>query len=108
MFDMISGMFCFITTAISFIYGTRVCWGCGKDCSFEVDPFEKKQILKQRLPAGMVIYAFGFFVFFSCLLDGVLVITVTSLTSALILSHFVVSMSMPQLKRNPSHEQEHS
>ena len=102
MFDMVSGMFCFITMVISFLYGTRVCWLCGKDCSFDVDPVEKKQILKQRIPAGFAIYAFGFFVLFSFMLDGVLTILVSSLTSALILSHFVVSMSMPALKRNPS------
>ena len=101
MFDMVSGMFCFITMAISFLYGTRVCWGCGKDCGFNVDPIEKKQILKQRIPAGFVIYSFGFFVLFSFIFDGVLPIMVWSLTSALILSHFVVSMSMPGLKRNP-------
>ena len=102
MFDMVSGMFCFITMAISFLYGTRVCWMCGKDCSFNVDPFEKKQILRQRIPAGFVIYSFGFFVLFGFIFDGVLPIMVWSLTSALILSHFVVSMSMPGLKRNPS------
>jgi hypothetical protein len=102
MFDMVSGMFCFITMAISFLYGTRVCWVCGKDCSFDVDPGEKKQILKQRIPAGFAIYSFGFFVLFSFILDGVLTIMVTSLISSLILSHFVVSMSMPSLKRNPS------
>lgn len=102
MFDMVSGMFCFITMAISFLYGTRVCWVCGKDCSFDVDPVEKKLILKQRIPAGFAIYSFGFFVLFSFMTDGVLTIMVSSFTSALILSHFVVSMSMPALKRNPS------
>jgi len=102
MFDMVSGMFCFVTATVSFLYGTRVCWVCGKDCNFGVDPLEKIQILKQRIPAGFAIYAFGLFVLFSFILDGVLTITVTSLTSALIISHFVVSMSMPEFKRNPS------
>ena len=102
MFDMVSGMFCLITMVISFLYGTRVCWVCGKECSFDVDPVEKKQILKQRIPTGFAIYSFGFFVLFSCLLEGVLTIVVSSLMSALVLSHFVVSMSMPALKRNPS------
>ena len=102
MFDMVSGMFCFVTATVSFLYGTRVCWICGKDCNFRVDPLEKIRILKQRIPVGFAIYAFGLFVLFSFILDGVLTITVTSLTSALILSHFVVSMSMPEFKRNPS------
>ena len=102
MFDMVSGMFCFVTATVSFLYGTRVCWVCGKDCNFRVDPLAKIRILKQRIPVGFAIYAFGLFVLFSFILDGVLTITVTSLTSALILSHFVVSMSMPEFKRNPS------
>ena len=102
MFDMVSGMFCFVTATVSFLYGTRVCWICGKDCNFRVDPLEKIRILKQRIPVGFAIYAFGLFVLFSFILDGVLTITVTSLTSALILSHFVVSMSMPAFKRSPS------
>ena len=102
MFDMVSGMFCFVTAAVSFLYGTRVCWVCGKDCNFEVEPVEKKQILKGRMPAGFAIYAFGFFVLFSFILDGAIAVTVSSLTSALILSHFVVSMAMPVFKRNPS------
>ena len=102
MFDMVSGMFCFVTVTVSFLYGTRICWICGKDCNFGVDPLEKIRILKQRIPAGFAIYAFGLFVLFSFILDGVLAITVSSLTSALILSHFVVSMAMPAFKRNPS------
>ena len=102
MFHMVSGMFCFVTVTVSFLYGTRVCWICGKDCNFRVDPLVKRRILKQRIPVGFLIYAFGLFVFFSFILDGVLAITVTSLTSALIISHFVVSMSMPEFKRNPS------
>lgn len=101
MFDIVSGMFCFITTAISFLYGTRVCWVCGKDCNFGVEPHEKTRILRQRMPAGFAIYAFGFFVLFSFILDGAVAVTVSSLTSALILTHFVVSMAMPVLKRNP-------
>lgn len=102
MFDMVSAMFCFISVVVSFLYGTRVCWIGGKDCSFEVDPTDRKQILKQRIPAGFAIYAFGFFVLFSYMIDGILVVTVTSLTSALILSHFITSMAMPAFKRNPS------
>ena len=102
MFNMVSGMFCFITVSVSFLYGTRVCWVCGKDCNFDVDPIEKKQILKQRIPAGFAIYAFGFFVLFSFVLNGALTISVCSLMSALLVSHFVISMSMPAFKRNPS------
>lgn len=102
MFNVVSGMFCFITVVVSFLYGTRVCWICGHDCSFDVDPAKRKQILKQRIPAGFAIYAFGFFVLFSFLFDGAIVVAVAALTSSLILSHFVVSMAMPLFRRNPS------
>jgi hypothetical protein len=54
------------------------------------------------MPAGFAIYAFGFFILFNFILDGAIAVTVSSLTSALILSHFVVSMAMPVFKRNPS------
>ena len=104
MFDVLSGMFCFITVTISFIYGTRVCWVCGKDCHFEKGPAERKEILKSRLPAGFTIYSFGFIVVFNCLFDGVVVITTAALISALVVSHFVVSMAMPPLKRSQSKE----
>ena len=102
MFDMVSGMFCFITVAVSFLYGTRICWVCGKNCNFEVDPDKKKQLLKKNMPGGFAVYLFGFFVAFSTVLDGKIAIAVTSFTSALLLSHFVVSMAMPALRRNPS------
>jgi hypothetical protein len=101
MFDVMSGMICFVSATISFLYGTRVCWVCGKDCNFDVEPAEKKQILKARMPAGFLIYCFGLFILFSYLFDGAFFITIMSLTSALILSHFVVSMAMPPLKRSP-------
>ena len=101
MVHILNGMFCFITTTVSLLYGTRICWICGKDCNFEIDPAEKKQILKTRMPVGFAIYAFGFFVLFSLALDGALNVTLISLTSAFLLSHFVVSMAMPSFKRRP-------
>ena len=45
MFDMVSGMFCFVTATVSFLYGTRICWVCGKRCSFDVDPTEKTKFI---------------------------------------------------------------
>lgn len=102
MVHIVNGMFCFVTVVVSILYGTRVCWICGKECNFSVDPVERKRILKQKIPAGFAIYVFGFFVLFSFVFNGFLIITVTSLVSSLILSHFVVSMAMPVFKRNPS------
>ncbi len=99
MFDIVSGMFCFVTATVCFLYGTRICWVCGKKCSFEEEPAEKKQILKASLPGGFLVYAFGFFVFFSNTASELLTSIILSLISALLLSHFMVSMAMPALKR---------
>ena len=102
MFDMISGMFCFVTATVSFLYGTRICWVCGKGCSFKVDPVEKKRILRSNMPGGFAVYLFGFLVVFTTILNGTITIVITSIISAFLLSHFVISMAMPALKRDPS------
>ncbi len=102
MFDLVSKMFCFVTATVSFLYGTRILWACGKKCNFVVAPAEKKQSLKATIPGGFVVYFFGFLIVFNEVLSGTLTIVTTSLVSALLLSHFVVSMAMPELKRNPS------
>ena len=102
MFEMVSEMFCFVTATVSFLYGTRILWACGKKCNFVVAPAEKKQSLKATIPGGVVVYSFGFLIVFTEVLSGTLTIVMTSLVSALLLSHFVISMAMPELKRNPS------
>jgi len=102
MFHMLSGMFCFVTATVSFLYGTRICWICGKNCNFDVAPAKKIQILQANLLGGFAVYSFGFIVAFSVILNGALTIVITSLVSSLLLSHFVISMAMPALKRDPS------
>ena len=102
MFDMVSGMFCFVTVTVSFLYGTRICWICGKECNFKVAPAEKKRILRANMPSGFAVYLFGFLVIFTMVLNGTITIVITSLISAFLLSHFVISMAMPALKRDPS------
>jgi len=104
MFDMLSGMFCFVTIVVSFLYGTRICWVCGRSCHFGITPEERKQRLKTKIPAGFAVYAFGFTVLFNSLAEGALLISIMSLTSALVLSHFVVSMAMPALKRKSARQ----
>jgi hypothetical protein len=99
MFNMISGIFCFVTITVSFLYGTRVCWILGKRCQFDVNSKERKEFLLSGLPIGFAIYCFGFLVLFSCLLDGTFKIFIMSSITALLVSHFVVSMAMPSLKR---------
>jgi len=102
MFNMLSAMFCFVTATVSFLYGTRICWVCGKKCNFDLAPAEKIKTLKANFPGAFIIYSFGFVIAFNTILDGAFTILITSLISALLLSHFVISMAMPAFKRDPS------
>lgn len=102
MFQALSGIFCFVTASVSFLYGTRVAWVCGKKCHFKEDPHNKKELLMECLPAASAIYFFGFVIVFSMFLDGFLTIFIVSLTSAIILAQLVVTMAMPELKRRPT------
>lgn len=101
MFHALSAIFCFVTSTVSFIYGTRISWVCGKRCHFQEDPQERKHVLRGNLPAAIAVYFFGFLLVFSQLMDGFLTILVASVTSAVLLSSFVISMSMPELRRKP-------
>ena len=100
MVDMLSGMFCFVTVSASLIYGTRIAWVCGKKCDFREVPENKIQAICRCIPAAALVYLFGFLILFSCLTDGILTIIVLALTSSILLTVFVVSMAMPELKRN--------
>ena len=102
MLDMLSGMFCVVTAAVSLIYGTRIAWMAGKKCDFKQLPENRMQAVCRSLPAASLVYLFGFLIFFSCLTDGVLTVMVLALTSAVLLAVFVVSMAMPVLKRKRS------
>jgi hypothetical protein len=106
MFHMLSGMFCFVTATVSFLYGTRICWVCGKKCTFDLAPAERIRTLKANIPGAFVVYSFGFIVAFSAILNGPVKILITALISALLLSHFVISMAMPAFKRNPSSQRD--
>ena len=101
MFEAMKGLFCFVTAAVSFIYGTRVAWVCGKKCQFREKAETRRELLLESLPAAVIIYFFGFEIVFSLVLDGFVSVTVFALTSAIILANIVVSMGMPELKRKP-------
>lgn len=102
MFHALSGIACFVTVTVSFLYGTRICWVSGKKCHFREEPDSKKKVLNGNLPAAIAVYSFGFLVIFSTLTNGFLTIVVSSLTSAILLANLVISMAMPELKRKPS------
>lgn len=99
---IIGKLICLVTLTVCVLYATRICWACGKKCTFDIDPVEKKSFLKATMPPAVVIYSFGFFIIFTCAIDGPMTITSMSITSALLISHFVVSMAMPTLRRPPS------
>ncbi len=104
MIEMMSGMFCFVTSFVSLVYGTRIAWIAGKKCNFKEDPHNKIHIVLESIPAATAVYFFGFIIMFACLIDGPLTIFVSSLTSAILLAGFVVSMAMPELKRKPNNK----
>ena len=104
MFEAMSGMVCFVTVMVSLLYGTRISWICGKKCSFKEQPEIKRQTLTENVPAAIAVYSFGFIVMFSYLINGFVLILVSSLTSAIILATLVVSMAMPELRRKPSNK----
>jgi len=96
-----SGMFCLVTASVSLIYGTRIAWMSGKKCDFKTDPHNKIHNVLESIPAATTVYFFGFFIIFTYFINGSLTIVVSSLTSAILLAGFVVSMAMPELKRRP-------
>jgi hypothetical protein len=101
MFEALRGIACFVTVSVSLIYGTRIAWGCGEKCTFKEKPEDKIHAILKSIPAATVVYLFGFLIIFSYCINGFLTIVVSSLISAMLLSGFVVSMAMPELKRKP-------
>lgn len=101
MFEALKDIACFVTAFVSFIYGTRVAWGCGKQCQFREPKEGKVKLLLESIPATTLIYFFGFLIVFSYLFDSYLSRIIVSLTSSIVLAHLVVSMAMPELKRKP-------
>jgi hypothetical protein len=102
MFEALRGIACFVTVSVSLIYGTRIAWVCGKKCNFNEKPEDKIHAISERFPAAAVVYFFGFLIIFSLCINGIVTIVVSSLTSAILLSGYVVSMAMPELKRKPT------
>ncbi len=101
MFEALRDIASFVTVTVSLLYGTRIAWMCGKQCTFKEIPEEKKHVLIECIPAAAVVYLFGFLIIFSLSINGLLTIIVSSLTSAILLSGLVISMAMPELKRKP-------
>jgi hypothetical protein len=102
MFESLKDVVCFVTAFVSFFYGTRVAWVCGKRCQFSEKPEDRIKSLRGSIPAATIIYSFGFLIVFNYFVSGFLAWGVFSLTSAIVLSCLVVSIAMPELKRKPA------
>lgn len=50
----------FVTAFVSFLYGTRIAWHCGKNCNSRKSPEERMEKMKEYLPISTLIYFFGF------------------------------------------------
>ena len=101
MFEALKGIACFVTAVVSFLYGTRIAWVCGRKCNFNVRTEDRLHTLYESVPASVLIYFFGFLIIFSLCIDGIVSIVVLSLTSSILLAGFVVSLAMPELRRKP-------
>ena len=106
MIEIWIGVISFVTGFVSFVYGTRLCWECGKTCHFGEKPEIKKKSLRSYLPAATAFFLFGFMLIFGKYTDEFLSRYVCSLTSAILLSHLLVSMFIPSLKRSQKHQNE--
>jgi hypothetical protein len=107
MIEIWVGVISFVTGFVSFLYGTRICWECCKNNYFTEKPETRKSTLRVHLPVATALYLFGFMLVFGYVFDDFVSKYVYSLTSAILLSHFFVSMAIPTLKRNPSSPAQH-
>ena len=101
MIEILCGLISFVTATVSFLYGTRIAWVCGKKCNFKESPADRKQLLSMSIPAATAVYLFGFLIVFISLFDGFVTVLMPALTSAILLSLLMVSMPMPELRRKP-------
>lgn len=106
MIEILCGLISFVTATVSFLYGTRIAWVCGKKCKFQESPADRKQLILMSIPAATAVYLFGFLIVFISIFDGFVTVLMPALTSAILLSLLMVSMPMPELRRKPQATQE--
>lgn len=99
----------FVTAFVSFLYGTRIAWVCGCNCSSKKTPEKRKAKLKELIPSATLIYFFGFAITANYLYElilgrnpqelGSLAILVMSLINAFLASITVAWLAMPKSRR---------
>lgn len=96
----------FVTAFVSFLYGTRIAWSCGKSCNSRHTPEERTRKIKEFLPITMLLYFFGFAISANYLYRlvlggkpeefGVLGIIFMSLVNAFLVASAVSWLAMPK------------
>ena len=56
----LTDMILFVTAFVSFLYGTRIAWHCGKNCNSRKTPEERKEKIKEYFPPSTLFFFFGF------------------------------------------------
>jgi hypothetical protein len=99
----------FVTAFVSFVYGTRIAWACGKNCNSRKNSDERIEKMKEYLPISTLIYFFGLIItskyLYKFLLRneptdaGTVSIIFMSLINALLLSSAVGWLAIPKRRR---------
>jgi hypothetical protein len=95
-----------VTAFVSFLYGTRIAWSCGKGCNSRMTPEERTEKIKSFMPGSTLVYFFGFAIsanyFYEMILGskpeqlGSLAILAMSLVNAFLASSAVAWLAMPK------------
>jgi len=96
----------FVTAFVSFLYGTRIAWYCGRSCNSRHTPLERTGKIKEAIPGATLIYFFGFVITAKYLFVvtmgrdprelGVLAIIGMSLINAFLASSSIAWLAMPK------------
>jgi len=99
----------FVTAFVSFVYGTRIAWACGKNCNSRKNSDERIEKMKEYLTISTLIYFFGLIItskyLYKFLLRneptdaGTISIIFMSLINALLLSSAVGWLAIPKRRR---------
>ena len=95
-----------VTAFVSFVYGTRIAWACGRGCNSRKSPEERTGKIKEFMPGSTLVFFFGFAItsnyFYKVILGskpeelGSLAIISMSLINAFLLSNAVAWLAMPK------------
>jgi len=95
-----------VTAFVSFLYGTRIAWHCGKSCNSRKTPEERIEQMNSYMPGATLVYFFGFCITANYLYGlilggepeklGSMAILLMSLINAFLASSAVGWLAMPK------------